>query len=75
MEDPPRIKVSWRTAPGIDGIALAKPHGGGGHPRASGASLQGSLDDVARRIVGEAVDYVKSGRRLSEREEKSISRM
>ena len=75
MNDPPRIKVSWRTAVGIDGIALAKPHGGGGHPRASGASLQGSIEDAARRIVGEAVAFLKSGRRLSEKEEAAISRM
>lgn len=75
MNDPPRIKVSWRTAAGIDGIALARPHGGGGHPRASGATLKGPLDEAARRIVGEAVEFLKSGRRLSEREEKAISRM
>jgi phosphoesterase RecJ-like protein len=75
MDDPPRIKVSWRTAPSVDGIALARPHGGGGHPRASGASLKTGLDEATRRIVGEAVDYLKSGKRLSEREEKSISRM
>jgi phosphoesterase RecJ-like protein len=75
MPDPPRIKVSWRTAPGIDGIALAKPHGGGGHPRASGASLKVGLAEAEQKIVGEALEYLKSGARLSEREEKSISRM
>jgi phosphoesterase RecJ-like protein len=75
MEDPPRIKVSWRTAPGIDGIALAKPHGGGGHPRASGASFMGSLEDAAQRTVAEAFAFLKSGRRLSEKEEAAISRM
>ena len=75
MDDPARIKVSWRTAVGIDGIALAKPHGGGGHPRASGASLQGTIEDAARKIVGEAVAFLKSGKRLSEKEEAAISRM
>lgn len=75
MDDPPRIKVSWRTAVGIDGIALAKPHGGGGHPRASGASLPGTLEDAAIRIVGEAISLLKSGKRLTEKEEASISRM
>jgi len=75
MDDPPRIKVSWRTQQGIDGIALAKPHGGGGHPRASGASLQGGLEDVTKKIVGEAIAMLKSGKRLSEKEEASISKM
>ena len=75
MRDPPRIKVSWRTAPSVDGIALAKPHGGGGHPRASGASLKVGLEEAEKIIVGEALAYLKSGRRLSEREERSISRM
>lgn len=75
MNDPPRIKVSWRTAPTVDGIALAKPHGGGGHPRASGASLKGSLEEAERRIVGEALAYLESGPRLSESDERSISRM
>ncbi|HEU4338462.1 MAG TPA: bifunctional oligoribonuclease/PAP phosphatase NrnA [Planctomycetota bacterium] len=75
MDDPPRIKVSWRTQQGIDGIALAKPYGGGGHPRASGASLQGGLEDVTKKIVGEAVAFLKSGKRLSDKEEAAISRM
>lgn len=75
MDDPVRIKVSWRTAPGIDGIALAKPHKGGGHPRASGASMSGSLEDATTRIVGEAAAFLKSGKRLSEKEEAAISRM
>jgi phosphoesterase RecJ-like protein len=75
MDDPPRIKVSWRTAQGIDGIALAKPHGGGGHPRASGASFRGSIEEAASRIVAEAVAFLKSGKRLSEKEEAAISRM
>jgi phosphoesterase RecJ-like protein len=75
MDDPPRIKVSWRTAVGIDGIALARPHGGGGHVRASGASFPGSLEEAERKIVAEAVAYLKSGKRLSEREEGAIARM
>jgi phosphoesterase RecJ-like protein len=75
LDDPPRIKVSWRTVRGIDGIALAKPYGGGGHPRASGASVPGTLEDVTRRVVGEALAMVQSGKRLTEREESAIARM
>ena len=75
MDDPPRIKVSWRTAVGIDGIALARPHGCGGHVRASGASFPGSLEEAERKIVAEAIAYLKNGKRLSEREEGAIARM
>ncbi len=75
LDDPPRIKVSWRTIAGIDGIALAGPHGGGGHPRASGATLHGPLDEVERRIVAQTVEHVLKGRRLTPKEEAAISRM
>lgn len=75
MDDPPRIKVSWRTTPGIDGIALARKHGGGGHPRASGASITGTMEEVTKRVVEEAVNLLRSGRRLSAKEEAAIARM
>lgn len=50
------IKVSWRTEPPIDGVKLAKRFGGGGHPRASGATYRGTLKaataDVIRATLG-----------------------
>jgi len=75
LGNPPRIKVSWRTVRGIDGIALAKPYGGGGHPRASGASVPGSLEEVTQKLVDQAIEMVVSGKRLTEREESAIARM
>ncbi len=69
-----KVKVSWRTGPGIDGIVLAQRHGGGGHPRASGASLEGSLKTVEARIVKETMRFVKHGKRLSERQEEAIAK-
>jgi len=45
-EEAGKIKVSWRTDPGIDGIALAQKWGGGGHPRASGATFRGTLPEA-----------------------------
>jgi phosphoesterase RecJ-like protein len=70
-----KVKVSWRTGPGLNGILLARKYGGGGHPRASGATLEGRLADVERRIVRESIRFVRTTRRLSEREEAAISRM
>lgn len=57
-DEPGRVKVSWRTDAGVDGIALASKYGGGGHPRASGATFRGTLEDAERVIVGETVKFV-----------------
>jgi phosphoesterase RecJ-like protein len=46
-----RIKVSFRSVGGIDVAQLAESFGGGGHRRASGASLEGSLADVQSRVL------------------------
>ncbi|MBI4563665.1 MAG: bifunctional oligoribonuclease/PAP phosphatase NrnA [Planctomycetes bacterium] len=59
LEDPPVVKVSWRTGQGVDGIELARQHGGGGHPRASGATLRIPLEEAARHVVQQAVDYLR----------------
>ncbi|MBI2932174.1 MAG: bifunctional oligoribonuclease/PAP phosphatase NrnA [Planctomycetes bacterium] len=56
-----RVKVSWRTDPGIDGIALASQWGGGGHPRASGASIEGSMEDVERLVIQQTLDLLRDG--------------
>jgi phosphoesterase RecJ-like protein len=55
-----KIKVSWRTEPGIDGIVLAQKWGGGGHPRASGATFRGTLAEAETQILKETVDFVRS---------------
>jgi phosphoesterase RecJ-like protein len=45
------VKVSWRAQPGIDVSVLALKFGGGGHPSAAGAEVEGNLDDVRQRIL------------------------
>jgi phosphoesterase RecJ-like protein len=57
-----KVKVSWRTDRGIDGIALASKWGGGGHPRASGASVPGTLAEVESMIVAETLALVAAPR-------------
>lgn len=46
-----RIKVSFRSMGSIDVAALAQQFGGGGHKRAAGASLEGSLHEVQERVL------------------------
>jgi bifunctional oligoribonuclease and PAP phosphatase NrnA len=46
-----KVKISWRVREGMDVTTLAASFGGGGHPAASGASLDGGLDEVCRKVV------------------------
>ncbi len=41
-----KVKISFRSVRGVDANALAKRFGGGGHARASGALVPGTLDQV-----------------------------
>lgn len=51
---PGRIKVSFRSEPGIDVNRLAQQWGGGGHRHASGATLRGRVEDLVDEVVGRA---------------------
>lgn len=53
LDEPGKVKVSWRTDAGIDGIALASRWGGGGHPRASGATYRGTVAEAEREVIRE----------------------
>lgn len=44
-------KISWRAQQGIDVAALAQSFGGGGHPPAAGAELDGSFDEVTSKVL------------------------
>ncbi len=49
-----KVKVSFRSTGDVDVNALARQFGGGGHEKASGALVTGTLDEVRDRIVGAA---------------------
>jgi phosphoesterase RecJ-like protein len=52
---PEMTRVSVRTKPGgVDATVLTGAFGGGGHARASGASVAAPLDEARRRVVAEA---------------------
>lgn len=53
-----RIKVSLRSIGDVDVAAFSKPFGGGGHTKASGLSMQGSMAEVQATILGAAREYL-----------------
>jgi bifunctional oligoribonuclease and PAP phosphatase NrnA len=53
------VKVSWRSRKGFDVSQLAASFGGGGHPAASGAVIQGSLPEVQKLMVETTLLLVK----------------
>lgn len=53
-----QVKVSFRSAGAVDVDRFAKRFGGGGHAKASGALIPGSLESVRTRVVAEARDYL-----------------
>lgn len=49
-----KVKVSFRSTGDVDVNQLARQFGGGGHEKASGALIAGTLDDVRDRVVAAA---------------------
>jgi phosphoesterase RecJ-like protein len=48
-----RVKVSWRSQPGLDVSEVALMFGGGGHPNASGAEISGNLEEIRELVLKE----------------------
>jgi phosphoesterase RecJ-like protein len=55
-----RVKVSLRSVGAVDVAAFSRPFGGGGHTKASGLSMEGSLAEVQRQVLGAAREYLSS---------------
>jgi phosphoesterase RecJ-like protein len=55
-----RVKVSLRSVGDVDVAAFAKPYGGGGHTKAAGMSLTGSLAEVQATVLKAAREYLAS---------------
>ena len=53
-----RIKVSLRSIGAVDVAAFAQPFGGGGHSKAAGLSLEGSLSAVQDTVLQAARRYL-----------------
>jgi len=55
------IKVSFRSVGDVDVAAFARSFGGGGHTKAAGASIPGTLDEVQRTVLAAARRLLKDG--------------
>jgi phosphoesterase RecJ-like protein len=53
-----KIKVSWRVVAGLDVTPLAISFGGGGHPAASGALLEGTLEEVRQEVLRRTKEWL-----------------
>jgi bifunctional oligoribonuclease and PAP phosphatase NrnA len=53
-----RVKVSLRSVGTVDVAQFARPFGGGGHTKASGLSMEGSLAHVQAEVLGAARGYL-----------------
>ena len=46
-----KVKVSWRSNAPYDVSRIAQHFGGGGHPPASGAEIEGTLEEVEKIVT------------------------
>jgi phosphoesterase RecJ-like protein len=53
-----RVKVSLRSVGTVDVAAFSRPYGGGGHTKASGLSLEGSIAEVQATVLAAAREYL-----------------
>src|SRR5213596_2858682 len=56
-----RVKVSFRSMGEVDVAALAHEFGGGGHHRAAGASLPGTMAEVEEKVLRVARAFLANG--------------
>ena len=56
-----KVKISFRSVRGVDVNALAKQFGGGGHARAAGALVSGTVDEVRERVLSAARAMIATG--------------
>ena len=55
-----KVKVSFRSTGTVDVNKFAKQFGGGGHAKAAGALIEGSLDYVRHNVVKAAREFLKA---------------
>jgi len=59
-----RVKVSLRSVGTVDVAAFSRPYGGGGHTKASGLSLEGSIAEVQATVLAAAREYLAANGRV-----------
>jgi phosphoesterase RecJ-like protein len=53
-----KVKISFRSTGDVDVNRFAREFGGGGHAKASGALVSGTLDEVRDRVVSDAKRFL-----------------
>ena len=53
-----KVKASFRSTGSIDVNRFARQFGGGGHAKAAGALIAGSLEEVRERVIARAQEYL-----------------
>ncbi len=53
-----RIKVSFRSVGDVDVAELARRFGGGGHAKAAGAAISGTMAEVQQQVLAAAREFV-----------------
>lgn len=54
-----KVKVSWRSNSEVDVSKIAQFFGGGGHPPASGAEMDGSLEEVRVKVLEKTKQFLR----------------
>jgi phosphoesterase RecJ-like protein len=65
-KEPGPIRVSLRSKGQVDVARFAEKFGGGGHARAAGLKVEGTLQEVHDKVVGEMVDELGTKARRHE---------
>jgi bifunctional oligoribonuclease and PAP phosphatase NrnA len=56
-----KVKLSFRSTGDVDVNRFARRFGGGGHVKAAGAMVTGSLEEAQRTVVDAAREYLRTG--------------
>ncbi len=58
-----KVKVSFRSTGDVNVQQFARNYGGGGHAKASGAMVAGSLEQVREKVVNDAREFLRASKR------------
>lgn len=58
IEDPQRIHIGFRSKDRANVNVLASKFGGGGHPKASGCLMVGNLNDIIKKVLKIAEEFL-----------------
>lgn len=53
-----KVKVSWRSRPGVNVAEIAFSFGGGGHEQAAGATIEGYMQEIQERVLTATREYI-----------------